>query len=107
MPDGAIEIKHEVDCPKFKRYLGKVCTVCSKQILMTIRYDKRSSDGVEEYSYLSAKCDCGLVLMYRNGAWSFIPKKDFDKNKLLVDELTKSGIKVNVSGFKVGPLPSI
>jgi RNase P subunit RPR2 len=82
--------------PRYKRYSGKLCDTCKRTIVVTIRYDKRANDGVEEYSYLSARCACGMIIFYRNGSWSYIPKKDFDKNKMLVDDLKQSGFDVKL-----------
>lgn len=81
-----------IAAPRYKRYSGKVCDTCSNTIIITIRYDKRSSDNVEEYSYLSARCGCGMIIFYRNGSWSYIPKKDFDSKKMLLDDLRQAGI---------------
>jgi hypothetical protein len=99
-----IELK---ELPTFKRYGGSDCRVCGKRIEVTIRYDKRASDGVVEWSYNAGKCDCGVAVFYRNGRWSWIPKERFDFRRLLIDDLKQSGISVNESGFKKNPLPSI
>lgn len=95
-----------IDEPKYKRYSGKVCDTCSRTIIITIRYDKRTSDNVEEWSYVSFRCNCGMLLAYRNGSWSYVPKKDFDHNKMLIEDFKQAGISAK-EGVNKTQMPSI
>jgi hypothetical protein len=96
-----------IDEPKYKRYSGKSCDTCNRIITITIRYDKRSSDNVEEWSYVSFRCNCGMLLAYRNGSWSYVAKKDFDKNKMLTDDFKQAGIGVKDPNVRKDQMPSI
>jgi len=92
--------------PKYKRYSGKSCDTCNRIITITIRYDKRSSDNVEEWSYVSFRCNCGMLLAYRNGSWSYVAKKDFDSKKMLLDDARQAGFDAK-SGSQKTDMPSI